>query len=205
MADYTQNSKPTTQEPKAEAKPPVENLRRVEKITTGAIKTKKKSEIRKFADIFLEDDIAEIKSHIKHDIIIPNVKRILYNIGEGILSSMLGGSRDRSRSTADKVSYNNCYNGGRDDRRRDDYGSRPRFDYDEITFTSRGDAEDVLDRLDEMIEQYGMARVGDIYDMVGKSCSYTAYNYGWTNLREARVVRSGSDYALELPRIKPLR
>ena len=205
MADYTQNSKPTTQEPTTEAKPTVENLRRVEKITTGAVKTKKKSEIRKFADVFLEEDIVDIKARIKHDIIIPNVKRILYNIGEGILSSLFDVPRDRSRSTADKVSYNNCYNGGRRDDRRDDYGSRPRFDYDEITFTSRGDAEDVLDRLDEMIEQYGMARVGDIYDMVGKSCSYTAYNYGWTNLREARVVRSGSDYALELPRVKPLR
>lgn len=202
MADYTQNSKSKTDAANAKAKPAVE--KRVDKITTGTIKTKKKSEIRKFADVFLEEDIQAIRHHIKYDIVIPNVKRILYNIGEGILSAALGGSRDRSRSTADKVSYDKCYVGSRDDRRRDDFQPRPALDYDEIRFTNRGDAEDVLDRLDEMIEQYGMARVGDIYDMIGRSCPYTAYNYGWINLRDARVVRAGADYALDLPKVVSL-
>lgn len=200
MADYTQNSKPKAT---ADTNPPVE--KRVDKITTGAVNTKKKSEIRKFADVFLEEDIQAIKHHIKHDIVIPNVKRILYNIGEGILSAALGGSRDRSRTTVDKVSYNQCYGGSRDDRRKDDFQPRPTFDYDTIRFTNRGDAEDVLDRLDELIDRYGMARVGDIYDMIGKSCNYTAYNYGWTNLRDARVARQGGEYVLDLPRIIPLR
>lgn len=205
MADYTQHSTPSAQAPKSEDKTPIENLKRVDKITTGAINTKKKSEIRKFADVFLEEDVQAIKSHIKNDIVIPQLKRLLYNIGEGVLNAAFGGPRDKSRSTADKVSYDRYYNGGRDDRRRDDNRSRSRFDYDEITFANRGDAEEVLDRLDEMIEQYTMARVGDIYDMVGRSCDYTAYNYGWTSLRGARVVRYGSDYALDLPPIKPLR
>lgn len=203
MADYTQNSKPKTDAANTNAKPPIE--KRVEKITTGAVKTKKKSEIRKFTDVFLEEDIQDIKRHIKYDIVIPNVKRILYNIGEGILSAALGGSRDRSRSTVDKISYNQCYTNNRDDRRRDEPQPRHTFDYDTIGFVNRGDAEDVLDRLDEMIEQYGMARVGDIYDMIGRSCSYTAYNYGWTNLRDARVTRRGGDYVLDLPRAVALR
>lgn len=201
MADYTQNSKPKTEATK-DTKPSIE--KRVDKITTGAIKTKKKSEIRKFADVFLEEDIQAIKHHVKYEIVIPNVKRILYNIGEGILSAALGGSRDRTRTTVDKVSYNQYYGGSRDDRRRDDFQPKPTFDYDTIRFVSRGDAEDVLDRLDELIEHYGMARVGDIYDMIGKSCNYTAYNYGWTNLRDARVVRYGGEYSLDLPRIIPL-
>lgn len=203
MADYTQNSKPKTDAANTNTKPPIE--KRVEKITTGAVKTKKKSEIRKFTDVFLEEDIQDIKRHIKYDIVIPNVKRILYNIGEGILSAALGGSRDRSRSTVDKISYNQCYTNNRDDRRRDEPQPRHTFDYDTIGFVNRGDAEDVLDRLDEMIEQYGMARVGDIYDMIGRSCSYTAYNYGWTNLRDARVIRRGGDYVLDLPRAVALR
>jgi hypothetical protein len=202
MADYTQNSKPKAETTDSSTRPPVE--KRVEKITTGTIKTKKKSEIRKFADVFIEDDINTVKTYIKNEILIPRVRQLLYDIGEGVLNAVFSGRRDRSRTTVDKVSYDKCYGGGRDDRRRDDYQPRAAFDYDTIRFVSRGDAEDVLDRLDEMIEQYGMARVGDIYDMIGKSCSYTAYNYGWTNLRDARVARYGSDYALDLPKAVPL-
>lgn len=204
MADYTQNSAPKSAAPKGEVKPSVE--KRVDKVTTGAIKTKKKSEIRKFADVFIEDDINNVKSYIKNEIIIPRVRQLMYDIGEGVLNAIFSGRRsDRSRTIADKVSYDKCYGGSRDDRRRDDYQPRRTFDYDELRFVSRGDAEDVLDRLDEAIEQYGMARVGDLYDAIGRSCDYTAYNYGWTNLRDARVARYGSEYALELPPIKSLR
>lgn len=204
MADYTQNSAPKDATPRTDAKPPVE--KRVDKITTGAIKTKKKSEIRKFADVFIEDDINTVKSYIKNEILIPRVRQLLYDIGEGVLNAIFSGrGRDRSRTTVDKVSYDSYYGNRRDDRRRDEYQPRHTLDYDEIRFVSRGDAEDVLDRLDEMIETYGMARVGDIYDMIGKSCPYTAYNYGWTDLREAKVARYGSDYALDLPKARPLR
>ena len=59
-------------------------------------------------------------------------------------------------------------------------------------------------RMDELIEKFKVASVADLYDLVGVSCDYTANNYGWTNLRNASVVRVRDGYLLKLPRALPL-
>ena len=58
--------------------------------------------------------------------------------------------------------------------------------------------------MDELLEQYGVFRVADLYDLVGKSCDYTDNKYGWTNLRSADVVRVNGGYALKLPKALPI-
>ena len=85
-----------------------------------------------------------------------------------------------------------------------DSGSRRGYDYEDITLATRGDAEEVLARMDELIETYGLVSVGDLYDLVGKTCNYTDYKYGWTNIRDASVVRERDGYGLRLPKAGPL-
>ena len=54
--------------------------------------------------------------------------------------------------------------------------------------------------MDELIDQYGMVSVGDLYDLVGVTGQYTDNNYGWTDLRTASVVRTRDGYMIKLPR-----
>ena len=59
--------------------------------------------------------------------------------------------------------------------------------------------------MDELIETYGFVSVADLYDLVGKRCNYTDNNYGWTNIRNANIVRvSGGDYMIKMPKARPL-
>ena len=67
-------------------------------------------------------------------------------------------------------------------------------------FDTRGEAEEVLSRLDELIEMYGLVRVADLYDLVGITGDYTDNKYGWKNIRNARVERTRDGYAIKLPR-----
>ena len=69
---------------------------------------------------------------------------------------------------------------------------------------SRGEAEEVLARMDELISTYGIVTVADFYDMCGITCDYTANKYGWTNIRNAQVVRVRDGYMIKMPKSMPI-
>ena len=70
---------------------------------------------------------------------------------------------------------------------------------------SRGEAEEVITRMDELIETYGVVSVADLYDLVGKTCEYTDNKYGWTNVRNAEPIRVRDGWMLRLPKALPLK
>ena len=69
---------------------------------------------------------------------------------------------------------------------------------------SEGEAEDVLSRMDELIDTYGVVSVADLYDLVGISCNYTDNKYGWTNIRNVEPIRVRDGYMLKLPKAMPI-
>ena len=79
-----------------------------------------------------------------------------------------------------------------------------RYSYDTITLDTRGEAEEVLARMDEIIDTYKMVRVADFYDLVGVTGNYTDNKYGWTNIRNAEVIRVRDGYRIKLPRALPI-
>ena len=73
-----------------------------------------------------------------------------------------------------------------------------------IVFNSRGDAEAVLMSMDELISQYEVVRVADLYDLAGITGDYTDYRYGWTDIRSARIERVRDGYIIRMPKALPL-
>ena len=115
-------------------------------------------------------------------------------------------TRSKSNAPGSKVSYRSFYD-RRDDppRARIDsrYGSA--YDYDELAFETRGDAERVLATLDEIMDTYKMVKVADLYDASGRTPSSVMFNYGWTDIHTASVVRTVDGYyMIRLPRALPL-
>ena len=75
------------------------------------------------------------------------------------------------------------------------------FDYDDIIFDTRAEADKVLGCMDDIIDTYGVVRVTDMFDLVGESSPHTAMNYGWNNIRNAKIVSvRGGGYKIEMPR-----
>ena len=205
VADYKPNSHRFKEEQK---NAPTEERRRVEKVVSGTVKTKKKSEISKFADVFISEDIHNVKSYILMDVLVPAAKKAIRDIVTDGIEMILYGSTGRSgkSSGASKVSYKSYYDRDRrdDDRRSDNSRTRTGYSYDDIVLESRGEAEEVLTRMDELIETYGTVSVADLYDLVGKTCNYTDNKYGWTNIRNAEPIRVRDGYLLKLPKALPL-
>ena len=201
MHDYKPNSNRFKAEQKemAERKP-------VEKVVRGTVKVRKKNEIRKFADRFISEDAGNVKSYIVNDVIIPAIKNTFLDIIIDGAKMIFGGSgHSRGGSASSKVSYRNYY-----ERKGDRYGSpsEPRsrngYTFDEVTLESRGEAEEVLDQLQGIIDTYKVARVADLNDLLGITGDYTENRYGWTNIRNAKVERVRDGYRLSMPRALPI-
>lgn len=166
---------------------------------------KKKSEAGKLAGLFVAGDIASAKSYIIEDVLIPTIKNAVSEMVRNGIDILLFGEVRKSsnnRSTASKVSYTNYYNGGSSTRNSD--RSSNNCSYDDIIFPSRGDAEVVLDGLNEIIQAYGFASVADLYELANiTSGNYTYANYGWTEIINISPARVPEGYILRLPRVTP--
>lgn len=185
-----------------------ETAKRAEKVVHGKVKAKK-NETRKWTDMFISEDVSNVKSYIIMDVIVPSIKKAVYDLIVGTLDmSLYGGKGGGKRPTADKVSYHTDYNSVS---RRDDRFSNERnrtssgYSYDDITVETRGEAEMVISRMDEIMEEYDQVRVADLYDLVGITGDYTDNKYGWTNIQTARIVRTRDGYKIQMPRAIPLK
>ena len=177
--------------------------KRAEKVVRGKVKTKK-NEMRTLTEMFFTEDAGNIKHYILWDVLIPSVKKALYDIVVNSLDMSLFGGRGGKRPTADKVSYRD-YNSMS---RRDDRGSSRRttsgYSYDDIILETRAEAEAVLARMDEIMDEYEIVRVADMYDLVGITGEHTDNKYGWTNIRNAEVERVRDGYRIKMPRALPI-
>ena len=193
---------------KMEAEKAAEEREKKGKIVSSGVKTKKKTGLSKFASDFIAEDAKSVKSYIFADVLLPAAKKAVYDIfTEGIDMILYGGKGGGKRkSSGSKVSYRSYYDDRRyDDERRASATTRNRFDFDDIIFDTRGDAEAVLDQMRDVIETYKVVTVADMYDMAGLTEPYTSNKYGWMNLRNAQVRRiMGGGYALDLPKASPL-
>lgn len=198
MAEYPDNSH-SARERQGDGINPAE--KKLDKVVSGTAKTRKPSEVKKFANIFVPEDVDNVKSYILTDVIIPGIKNAIADVVSIILFGEIGRTRTGKDRGGSRIAYQKYYDDKRDDRR--EYG-RPRsagFDYDDIIFETRGDADLVLDQLEAAIANYGIASVADLYDLAGITCrSYTANKYGWTDIRNAKAVRVRDGYILQLPR-----
>ena len=177
--------------------------KRVEKVIHGKVKVRPKSGLHKLTDVFISEDAANVKSYIVMDVLVPAVKKAISDIvRDGIDMILYGESKGRSSSSSSYVSYRD-YSRRDEDRFRDRDRDRRGYNHDDIVLESRGEAEEVITRMDELIETYGVVSVADLYDLVGKTCEYTDNKYGWTNVRNAEPIRVRDGWMLRLPKALP--
>lgn len=178
--------------------------KKIEKVVEGKAKIKK-NEVRKFADVFISEDIKNVKSYVLMDILVPAIKNAIIDVVTDGVNMIFKGDTGRSSKARSStyVSYRDYSR--RDDRRA--IGSereRSRFDYDDIVFESRAEAERVREKMEGVIDQYGVVTVNDLFDMADLTAPYTSNKYGWTSIRNSEIVRTREGYVIKLPRAVPI-
>lgn len=196
--------------PKIKPDPVAKEEKSVEQITTGTVRTRKQPVARRVGETFLGGDARTVGQHIVLDVLLPATKNLISDmVTEGINRLLFGDNAPRGGSRRSYTSYGSYYTGSaaRRDGSQRQMSSRARrmHDFEELVFDSRLEAESVLERMRDIIEQYDMASVADLYSLAGVSSNYVDNNWGWRNLAQARTRQVREGFLLELPRAEELK
>lgn len=175
--------------------------KKAEKVVSGGVRTKKKSELGKLANSVFAEDLNNIKESIREEVIIPSIKDILWSVFTNSIDMLIyGNSRHGRKPGSDYGMPFRDYSGRSNGRPIDRTPERASSDFDDLSFDRRADAELVLSRMQAMMREYGMVSVGDMYDMAGKVPPHTAYRWGWTSLNDAYVTHSRGGFVIKTNR-----
>lgn len=226
MTEFPPNAHKQRQRPtepvKREDKAPDKKPRVTEKVVTGQVVVRKKSIGRRFRETFLGSDSRSVWSYVVQDILVPAAKDTLSDaVSSGIEHMLFGESRGgRSRrgysrrgGPEPRVYHNYQRYSVRDERDRPPFQSdrrssrrrrSERRDLGDIVLATRAEADEVLVRMDELVDRYETVSVTDLLGMLGSTAEYTDDNWGWVDLHDARVRRVTGGYLLDLPDPQPL-
>lgn len=190
--------------------------KKVQQVTQSQVVRRKKPLGKRFTETFVGGDTSSVWDYVVFDVLVPAAKDMFADaVSQGVERMIFGEARSTSRRTGRRpgdphISYNRYSSSRRpgppDDRSRHNLSRRARasHDFDEIILATRVEADEVLDRLFDLVSKYESATVADLYDLVGITGSYTDDKWGWFDLRGAGVTRVRNGYLLDLPKPEPL-
>lgn len=192
MEDYSSNSHKS----KAESG----NIPSTSKTVAKSTGIKKRSEFQKFVDMFIREDAKSIKEYIIKECFVPSVIDWIKNTVD-----FMFGSQDYKYSKSEPTNsrYRN-YNemSGSKSRRSSDSYRRSAYNYEIPTFSSKREAESVLEKLDELIDVNDVVSIMDLLVASGVPCesNYTYEDYGWNDIRSAEIAHCREGWYIRLPR-----
>lgn len=184
--------------------------------TTASIRKNKTS--KKLAEAFLAEDVANAKSYIFWDVLVPSVRDVfvstLHSIIDSTFGTRIGGSSyGRTMVSGNRRDYSKITSvPSSSQRARTDERAYNTYTFDDILFDDAGTPNLILDELNEIIDEYGMCSVNDYFETVRSYIRNIRIDsnpqdtvYGWTSLRAARVERAGrGQYYINFPRVRPV-
>lgn len=192
--------------------------RKPEKVVTGEVIRVPPSLWKKARSSIVSGEAGQgIWQFVVLDVLLPAAKNMITDtvsmmgdaVSEGVRQAMFGGE-SRTRAPAGRRIVTN-YNQVRRSSATPEYGTitpraRSQHDFDTVILGSRGDAEVILDRLRELISQFGQATVEDYYDLVGITGDFPDNKWGWYDLRPAiaTIRHASGGYIVALPRPQPI-
>lgn len=180
----------------------------IEAVAQGTKVSKSKSKARQIAEIFVGGDLKETAEHVRDDVAIPALKNFLYDsLSEGLQRLLWGETKnDRRRNSThrDYVGYSRRARESRPAPQTNTRYSRVAQGFDDVVLATRTEAESVLSRMFDLIENYNMVTVAEFYSLVGISAEFTDENWGWRDLRSANIQHIRDGFRINLPKPEEL-
>lgn len=186
------------------------------KVNKTSVKVAQPSKIQKFKDTFIAQDLHTVTSYVWEYTVVPYIKGAIVNAGKSFIENLIMGTSSTPTQHTTQTNYYNRYSSissidytGRS--RPIQTSPQPRGEqYRELTFATEEEAKYVLNQLNDQIEVYGKACAGAMYDELGITVPFTYNDYGWRDLRAAKIEKRLSPdgvirFALVLPRLVYIR
>jgi hypothetical protein len=212
MPDFPSNSKSTPSRPAQPEKV-------VEQVVVSEAATRKKSLGRRLREIFIGGDSKSVVNYIVADVLVPQAKDMIVEALSTGFERMIYGEGPRSPRRPGGYRPN-VGPGPTNYTRYADRGNNPIGSHrvadrqpsaslrtqsiDDILLATRVEADAVLERMFDILENYDAVSVADLHGLVGWTSTHTDQKWGWTELHGADVRRVRDGYILILPKTVPL-
>lgn len=185
----------------------------IKKVVTGDAVVKQKSLGTKFKDVFFGGDFKATMRYVAADVVLPAIRDIIVNTTtEGIKRAVYGENNMRRSggmmsNYRPKTNYSSISSPFRPDPRGNvfmpDQAPRrvmsARKEMNDVIVASRSDAEHILERMLDCIDQYESVTLADLYAMLGMPSSHVDNKWGWTYIKDAQIQQVQEGYSIRLP------
>ena len=208
MTEFPPNSR------KAQARP--DEPKRLERVTSAEAQRRKRGLGRQFREAFIGGNARTAAEYMVTEVVVPAIRDTLAEALQSGIENLIYGETRRPHHRRSSVSTRTYEDVGRVNYQSMSSSapprahqssspmlsrrSRTRQEFDEIVIQSRQEANEVLDRMYDILSRYGSVAVADLYELTGIQAAHTDYKWGWTDLRGAKAskLRQGG-YLLDLP------
>lgn len=186
---------------------------RIEPVTSAETHRRKNGLGRQFKETFFSGSGRDAASFMVEDVVVPTIRDMFHNALQAGLQRWIYGEGPRGprrsywsgsdHSPTGHVDYSRMSGSGpvTTQQRALSRQARAHHDFSEIVIPSLQAANTVIDRMYDMLSQYGYVSVADLLALVDIRPDHTDMKWGWTSLKGSRPVhvRKLDGYILDLP------
>lgn len=188
-------------------------------VNKSAIVSTKKPLGQRFKDAFIAEDIADVRSWLIQDVLIPGAKNTILDMLSMVFFSKSGGRSASSYSfyrpkgygysgASYAPYYQSQYNGqahsGIQRQDRSYVSHNAKVDYREVVLERRDDAQRVVDEMRGRIMEFGQVSIAEMLDFMEITSSYVDNNWGWTNPNCIGIKRMANGWLIDVAEAEPL-
>lgn len=169
---------------------------KVEKVVSGVAVQRKKPLSRRIAENLGGSDARSVGHYVLFEVIFPQLKDLIFDVGSSALQRALfgesgGKSYSTGRRTAGYTPYSSMASATPKQQSVVRQQTIPSDEFGEIVVETRGEAQAVMDKMNNLIERFGMASVSDLKAAVGLTGKFTDEQFGWQAMGGTDIRRVG--------------
>lgn len=178
----------------------------IEKVVTGEVIQKKPPILQRIKSVFFDGDAHSVTRYLAQEVLMPAIRNLIVDSTTKGIEKMIYGESQTPRhgAGAPRYSYNNPIHRASSAPARPPSAPRGRNAVPDLIVSSREEADVVIERLGDIIQQYGVASLADLYDLVGLPNSHVDNKWGWYDLIYANVRQVRDGFLIELPPADPI-
>lgn len=207
MQDFPANS----QKAKATEAP----REKLQPVTSAETVRRKRGLGRQFKEAFIRGSSRDAFGYMLEEVVVPAIRDTFAEALQGGIERLIYGEKTGTRSRSSSimsssmghVAYNAMSSPSKSpaQQRALSRQARARHALDELVIPTRQEAEEVLDRMFDLLSRDGEVRVAHLYELTGVRAEHTDWKWGWTALRGAKAVRlRQGGFLLDLPEPEPM-
>lgn len=183
--------------------------RHVDQVTSTEARVRRKPLGARFKETFVRGDLKSTSNYLFYEEFMPQAQQMFLDLMQrgmerlvlGAVSGVRGGRTNVPSGYSNLGRFNYAGVQGGPTTRHMSQQARQSHNFGEIVCASRVEANEVIGSMYDLLSQYELVTVADLYKLTGIGSSHVDYKWGWTDLTGATTQRTrNNDYVLVLPK-----